>query len=49
MARAATMCFKQTPVLNAKKSITEAAEILEEKISKISQTVGIILTISKFY
>lgn len=35
------MSFKQTPVLSAKKSVTEAAEILEDKISNITQKVRI--------
>jgi hypothetical protein len=39
MVKSAMMSFRQTPVLSAKKSVTEAAEILEEKISKIQQKV----------
>lgn len=41
MVKAAMMSFKQTPVLSAKKSVTEAAEILEDKISNITQKVRI--------
>jgi proton translocating ATP synthase F1 alpha subunit len=40
MVRAAMMSFKQTPVLSAKKSVAEAAENLEEKISGITHTVS---------
>jgi hypothetical protein len=48
-ARAAMMSFKQTPILSAKKAVTEAAEILEEKISKIQQKVSLELGKSKLY
>lgn len=43
------MSFKQTPILSAKKAVTEAAEILEEKISKIQQKVSLELGKSKLY
>lgn len=40
MVKAAMMSFKQTPVLGAKKSVIEAAENLEEKISGITHKVS---------
>jgi hypothetical protein len=42
MVKAAMMSFKQTPVMCAKKSVTEAAENLEEKISGITHTVSML-------
>jgi hypothetical protein len=42
MVKAAMMSFKQTPILGAKKSVTEAAENLEEKISGITHTVSML-------